>query len=235
MKNCTIQLLLVLAMSCLSIESRAQESPSQEPLRLKTELVQIDVVVTDKKGVPIPDLKKEDFQLFEEGTPQQISFFSLVKPRAISDEEKVLPAGEPSKRLESTLAAAEPGRLIFLILDQFHISSEYLPRLKDSLLWFVSEGISPQDQVAVIGTRGNIAIFHQVTKDKRILGLAIKAFLGTGSSYKSQDAVDEAFAKAQEDMGIPVSETPKLTEQQQMLYILKRLVLVENSPILLAF
>ena len=40
-----------------------------------TKLVVINVTVKDKAGRPITDLKKEDFQLLEDGVPQKITVF----------------------------------------------------------------------------------------------------------------------------------------------------------------
>lgn len=54
-------------------------STSATTLRVVTREVLVDVVVTDKKANPIPDLKPEDFQIFEDGRPQTISHFEEHK------------------------------------------------------------------------------------------------------------------------------------------------------------
>ena len=47
-------------------------SPSEdEVVRISTELVQIDAVVTDKDGNPVTDLRAEDFEILEDKKPQQ--------------------------------------------------------------------------------------------------------------------------------------------------------------------
>ena len=54
---------------------------SQEPappvmtLNVTTNLVVLDVVVTNRKGVPVNGLTEQDFSLFEEGKPQIIKSF----------------------------------------------------------------------------------------------------------------------------------------------------------------
>src|SRR5262245_53434068 len=62
-----------------SQEQKAQEQKNQnEPLaRIETELVQIDVVVTNKNGKLVRDLKREDFELFEDGKKQEITHFAI--------------------------------------------------------------------------------------------------------------------------------------------------------------
>jgi VWFA-related protein len=44
-----------------------------EPLQV--ELVDLDVVVTDRSGVPIADLTADDFDVFEDGTPVEVTHF----------------------------------------------------------------------------------------------------------------------------------------------------------------
>src|SRR5690348_1994227 len=45
-------------------------------IRRTTHVVNVDVVVTDRKGQPVQGLGKEDFQILENGEPEQIAFFS---------------------------------------------------------------------------------------------------------------------------------------------------------------
>jgi hypothetical protein len=48
--------------------------------KLRVNLVQVKVVVRDEKGNPIRDLKREDFQLFDQGKLQAISTFDVETP-----------------------------------------------------------------------------------------------------------------------------------------------------------
>ena len=50
--------------------------PGQQPIRVGVDLVNFGVVVTDRRGTPIPGLTKNDFEVIERGKPQQIQFFS---------------------------------------------------------------------------------------------------------------------------------------------------------------
>ncbi len=55
-----------------AVALRAQE----EPIRVGTDLVTINIAVTDSKGKPVTGLKKEQFEIFDNKTKQQISHFS---------------------------------------------------------------------------------------------------------------------------------------------------------------
>jgi hypothetical protein len=65
-------------------EPANKSSDQDQSVRLKTELVELRAVVTDKKGNPIGDLKKEDFEVLENGVPQEIGFFSGSTPESLS-------------------------------------------------------------------------------------------------------------------------------------------------------
>lgn len=198
-------LMLILSISfslLVAPEYRASGSQQDDAVRLKAELVQIDVVVTDKKNRPVVGLKKEDFILLEDGKPQDISFFSLQRASGTNATEARLAEG--AKR--DSVLAPEPGRFIFVILDQYNISPGNYAILRESLVRFISNDVGPQDQVAIIGTSGNLAVFQQVTKNRRALELAINAFLGAGADLKATLAVDQAFNSAQRDLGIRASD-----------------------------
>src|SRR5437870_12612449 len=58
-------------------EQKDQKKQNDSLIRLETELVQIDVVVHDSKGHLVRELKREDFEVLEDGKPQQISHFAV--------------------------------------------------------------------------------------------------------------------------------------------------------------
>ena len=196
-------LILILSFG-LSLPASAS-APQQDDVRLKAELVQIDVVVTDKKNRPVLGLKKEDFILLEDGKPQDISFFALQRAYGTSAAEAQL-AQETRRDAPPSSLMPEPGRFIFIILDQYNISPTNHASLRESLLRFIAEDVGPQDQVAIIGTGGSLAVFQQATKNRRALELAINAFLGEGSDLKSALAVDQALTSAQRDLGLTASQ-----------------------------
>ncbi|HKG80693.1 MAG TPA: hypothetical protein VKA78_14760, partial [Pyrinomonadaceae bacterium] len=61
----------------LSVTAHGQTPPKQDDdvVKVKSNLVNIDVIVKDKKGKYISDLKAEDFTITENGQPQKVEFF----------------------------------------------------------------------------------------------------------------------------------------------------------------
>jgi VWFA-related protein len=204
-KICAFALLLSFGLVFILTSARAQSAapPQDDPVRLKSELVQIDVVVTDKKNRPVLGLKKEDFIVLEDGKPQEISFFSLHRTSGAGAADAQLAEG--AKRDPSL--APEPGRYIFIILDQYNISPGNRPSLREALLRFIAEDIGRQDHLAIIGTSGSLVVFQQATRNRRAQELAIEAFLSIGTDLKAALAVDQALNDAQSSLGITASQS----------------------------
>src|SRR4051812_34263410 len=54
-------------------------APGQPPIfRAGINFVRVDVIVTDKNGNPVDNLKPEDFEVSEQGTAQKIETFKLI-------------------------------------------------------------------------------------------------------------------------------------------------------------
>ncbi len=68
-----------------------QPEPDDDVVKISTKLVQVDVVVTDKSGKPVTDLKPEEVQIFEDGRSQKITHFSYVVADSSSPENPLSP------------------------------------------------------------------------------------------------------------------------------------------------
>src|SRR6476661_6432611 len=59
----------------------APVNPSQQPptFRGGINYVRVDATVTDRKGQPVYDLKQSDFEVIEDGKPQTVDSFRLIR------------------------------------------------------------------------------------------------------------------------------------------------------------
>src|SRR5437868_487758 len=57
--------------------AQGQAGQRADAVRIRTELVQIDVVVKDQKGKLVRDLRREDFEVLEDGKPQPLTHFAV--------------------------------------------------------------------------------------------------------------------------------------------------------------
>jgi len=175
-------------------QSQGQQKQDETVARIETELVQIDVVVTDKKGQPVRDLKREGFQLFEDGKPQTITHFAVstaARPadwlaadakRAIKEGPgKELPGKEsPGKEapikepaVSNNPAATQTGRYLVLAVDDLSLIPPHLLDVKRTLRRFIDEQMVGGDQAAIMTTSGNLGLLQQFTTDRYLLRHAI--------------------------------------------------------------
>jgi Ca-activated chloride channel family protein len=83
----SLPLLLAFSAAQQSQEPQSQERPLQDTgstFKVKVNLVSVYATVTDEKGAPLTDLKKEDFSLAEDGVAQTISVFEQESERPVS-------------------------------------------------------------------------------------------------------------------------------------------------------
>ena len=120
-------------------------------IRTQVELVEIPVVVRDGKGVPIPDLKREDFEVFDAGKKQEITAFSVEVFRRTVAARAAGRSGAPGPPA-APIQPETPRRFIALVLDDLNTDFGSLRRGKTAAEKFVSEGLSPGDLVGVFTT-----------------------------------------------------------------------------------
>jgi VWFA-related protein len=152
------------------VEQKKQDEPL---LRIETELVQIDAVVTDKKGQLTRDLKRTDFELFDDGKKQEITHFAIgtaAQPARWLTVEK-----RPAEKSSSDSAPAEirAGRYIVIAVDDFHLATENLIIAKRALNRFINNQMVAGDQVAIATTSGNVGMFQQFTEERDVLERAV--------------------------------------------------------------
>ncbi|HJQ70250.1 MAG TPA: VWA domain-containing protein [Blastocatellia bacterium] len=164
--NLRISLLIVLLSASTAF---GQNTPSrQEPgLRLKADLIEVRAVVTDRKGRVIENLKKEEFELLENGRPQEIGFFSLETVGAALDN-RPRPDGLPGRTQQKA------ARSILIFVDNLHIAPSNLATVKHSLKEFVDKQVSDQDLVSLVMSTGSLGLLGQFTNRRQLLRYAVE-------------------------------------------------------------
>jgi VWFA-related protein len=144
-------------------------------VKITTNLVQVDVVVT-KDGKPVPNLRAEDFEIYEDGRRQNITsfaFISNVSPRALTTAPDKTEAGVPPGVPPAPVKLDVPHRTIALVVDDLGLSIESMNQVRRQLRQFINEQMQPNDLVAIIRTGGGIGALQQLTNDPRLLTRAV--------------------------------------------------------------
>jgi VWFA-related protein len=153
----------------LSKQAQTRSDEQSQTVRLKAELIEVRAVVTDRKGRPITNLNKEDFELLENGRRQSISFFSV---------ELIKREGEGGIRSDRTQAVQaklyeQPARTIALFVDTLHLSPTSLLTVKQSIRKFVMEQLEKGDLIAIVDSTATVNFIQQSALEKRGLLYAI--------------------------------------------------------------
>ena len=149
-------------------QGQNQPPGKDEVVRLKTALVHIHAVVTDKQGKLVEELKKEDFELLDQGQRQDIGFFTEERIGGTPAEQPAsgknpIEAGKPAER------SFTPLRSIVLFVDTLHLSAPNVLRAKQTLKQFVDERMTDRDVVLVVTSSGLFSGFEQFTQDRQLL------------------------------------------------------------------
>ncbi len=201
---------LTLSLS-INLCGQTSSKPEQDDvIRTNTNLIQVRAVVTDRAGKLVDNLKQDDFEVFENGKPQQVSVFSLER---IRNNQNSASSPEPANDSNSANANAtrvppSPSRTMVLFVDTLHLSSISLIRAKQQLKRFVDEQITDQDLVGIVTTSDSLGLLGQFMRDRKLLKHAIDKI----SLFTRTNTLFTPYLAAR-----VLSENPFVPQQQQPL------------------
>lgn len=135
-----------------------QSHESIPPFRIRAErnLVTVRVVVRDAKGQAVGRLRKEDFRLFDEGKPQEITGFTVEPAQpATTAEARAAPTSGPGRAIEAQPpTATAPQRFVALYFDDFHMEGEGIGRTRNAAWQYVTTAVRPEDRLAILTATG---------------------------------------------------------------------------------
>lgn len=172
----------------------AQEVRPSFKVRVERKLVLVPVVVRDSKGRTVPDLKKEDFRLFDNGKPQEILNFSA--------ETAGSGQGPPSKAVrepqvgvealgETTSAPSIPHRYQAWFFDDIHLEHGDVVQARDAADRFLPAGIWPGDRVGLFTASGQGVV--DFTNDADKLRQALSRLQPRPFAPEAEDACPNLF------------------------------------------
>jgi VWFA-related protein len=162
----------------------ASQDPAQrqsDVIRRSIELVRTDVIVRDRDGRFIPDLKKDEFIVSEDGVLQEIATMVLstggriyniaAPPPVAAPEGIILPQTRP--------ATDASGRIFLIFIDDLHLDFRNTGRIRDLLKRVANTLIHDGDMFGIVST-GPSSIAVDLTYDRNRLDEAIKKVSGAG-------------------------------------------------------
>ncbi len=133
--------------------------------KAKARLVLVDVVVTNGKGDPVSGLKKQDFEVMEDGKPQTIAMFE--EHRGAAPQQIKLPPMPPNVYTNFPVVQAADS-LNVILLDALNTPASDQTYVHSEMLKYVKK-LSPQTRVAVFTLGSRLRMLQGVTTDSRQL------------------------------------------------------------------
>src|ERR1041385_362235 len=179
-------LAFVLCLSSVPVpaqDKKQTKSNEDEVIKINSNLVTMDVMVKDRKGKAITNLKAEDFTVTENGVRQKIEFFDSTLTGANEPGQPLTTTTEPIPQPPSGL----PRNIIALVLDGQSTESANLKHVREGMTKYIRERVSDSDSVALFAISGGLQLLQPFTQDKASLFSAIdKAYTSSTVSKTSE-------------------------------------------------
>jgi VWFA-related protein len=153
------------------------QSPNPFTMRVDVDLTTIEFVARDKNGNPIPNLKIENFRLYENGKKQKILSFDEVKEESSQASSKAI--------IEDDRHHGKAVLILFVSGANVH-EQDTLLNMLESAAGFVREHMRPHDMFALVsGT--SIRVLQNFTTDREAMMAAIQNYsfkFGSGATFE---------------------------------------------------
>lgn len=180
---CLLCLGLVISIEAQAHQSQQTAAPTP-PSAIKTSVneVLVPVVVRDAQGHAVGNLTKDDFQILDNGKPQTITGFTIVKR---ATETSAANSSGPSPNATDSPAVSQPTsppqRFVVFLFDDYNLTFSDLPNAQQATIKALDSSLAPKDFVGVLSTSGtNSGLTRDHAKLKQtILDLKVKTLLRT--------------------------------------------------------
>src|SRR5258706_5995483 len=162
------------------------QDQNQPTIRVTTRLVQVNVVVHDKKGEPLSDLKRDDFTILDKGKQQKVAVFAVD---SIGAPPKAWPALPPNIFSNRVQRADTPTSTTVILFDGLNTRFQDQAYARRQIVKFLGE-IRPNDRVALYLLGSDLRILHDFTNNPDHLAQALSKYRGRISG--ELDAADPA-------------------------------------------
>jgi len=136
--------------------------------RIEVTVANLVVYVTDKKGRAITGLTKEDFEIFQDGAPKEISNFKLytdevIRHQLAAADDVLLPGPTPTPVAEAP-AGPIPVHLV-LYIDNENLDPLDRNRVLSQTREFIRSSLHPPTQMMVVAYQRSFEVLQDFTSD----------------------------------------------------------------------
>ena len=247
----SLVLILILVFALPATRAQQTKTPQKiedqdDVVRVKSNLVNIDVMVKDKKGKYVSDLKADDFTIIENGVPQKVEFFDA--PLSGTEVRRAASGAQ----VEISTPASAPRNYVSLVLDSQTTDITNLKQVREGIIKYVQEHVTDTDIVALMSVTSGLQMLQQFTQDKAKLISALEnaGMNSTSKNFEQRDIAGNIGALRDQLNGAPTTPTTAITSPaggseaaramiaarvlQQFIQLRTALSLQQSRPILAA-
>jgi VWFA-related protein len=173
-----------------SASNESQVLHSDQTLRTNTRLVLVDVVATDSKGQPVPDLNASDLTVLEDGKPQKISGFNFERSDASS--ARVAQIQLPPS-VVTNAPKFQSNSLNVILFDTANGDFTEQVYAHDQLLKFLN-GAALDRPVAIFALQTQLKLLHDFSTDNKALSAAVAKYRPPAKNNNSESMESRASA-----------------------------------------
>jgi len=180
----------------------AQAQPDRQmPLTFRVEVnyVEVDAIVVDKRGEFVADLQQADFQVLEDGKPQAIKSFGLVRIPLERPEAPLFVRQPIEPDVQSNVRPFD-GRVYLIVLDGLHTTALRTPWVRSAAKKFIETSMGANDIAAVVTTQGGAN--QDFTGNKRLLLAAVDRFMGNSLPSATLNKITQYNLQRQQSGGV---------------------------------
>lgn len=145
---------LLLGLSLIPSFVAPQAPPERPSFPSQAEVVTVDVVATGRDGLPVLDLRPEDFSVSEDGVGQEVVAFEAVHrpPVVAAGSGGGRAAAEAVRSSSNQGLGARAGSHFVVVFDELHLAPAEAARARTAVADFLESGVADGDRVALVGT-----------------------------------------------------------------------------------
>jgi VWFA-related protein len=190
-------------------QAQAQPAKPQEPasndsaemsshdtaptFKVRVNLVLVRVVVRDPKGNIVSDLKRDDFQLFDNRKPQAITSFSVETPESHMVPVTTADSSAPPDPDAVKAAASLPQRFVSVVFDDQHLEMQDVMFVRQATTKFL-DSLAASDRVGIYSTSGQTT--QEFTDDRDALRKTLLGILPRSPTRGFQQCPDMSYYEA---------------------------------------
>ena len=171
-------------------EPQAPADQSSVTFKVEINYVEVDAAIVDRQGQFVPGLKKEDFEVLEDGVVQDVTAFTQVDIPIERPEPLPLQVTTPIEPDVVSNVKPFEGRVYVIILDDKHTAALRTPLVKKAATQFITKYMAANDVAAVLTTGGQSQALQEFTSNKSLLLRAVNAFLGVKLQSETEARLD---------------------------------------------